>query len=331
MIFTVTPNTALDRVLFLDRLTPGRRNPVRRAVDAMGGKGTDVSLILAGLGTPSVATGFIGGETGARIEAWLRDAGVTTDFIPVSGESRLNTVLIEREGDVHTTLCAEGLRVTPEDVARLSETVLSKGTAGDILIIAGSLPDGVGTELYASWIREFRARGIRVILDGSGPSLIAGALALPWGLKPNREELATLAELSGSGSDTPTMKSETTEERAESSPVAATAALAREWVARGVGLVVASMGADGAIAAGADGTWFAPPLAIPVVNPAGAGDGMVSAIALAAEAGTPMPEMLRSAVALASAIVMTEGTAECRRGDYERLLGQVEVVSLDAK
>src|SRR5437870_1951903 len=88
MILTITLNTALDRVLFLDRLESGRRNQVRRAVDAMGGKGTDVSLILAELGVPSLATGFIGGKTGEQIDAWLSAAGVSTAFVGVGGESR---------------------------------------------------------------------------------------------------------------------------------------------------------------------------------------------------------------------------------------------------
>jgi 1-phosphofructokinase family hexose kinase len=277
-----------------------------------------------------VATGFIAGETGARIESWLRDAGVTTAFVPVAGESRLNTVLIESEGGVHTTLCPEGLRVTADDAVRLTETVLGAVTAGDVVVIAGSLPDGVGSDLYASWIRAFRVRGIRVILDSSGPSLLAGTTALPWALKPNREEQATLAQISRSRAEPPTMGSGTSCGRG-SSDVLATAALVREWVARGVGLIVASLGAHGAVAAGSGGTWYAPPLEIPVVNPAGAGDAMVAAMALAAGREPATREILRSAVALASAVVMTEGTAECHRDDYERLLGQVEVVSLDAE
>src|SRR2546428_13751045 len=47
LVLTVTPNTGLDRVLFLDRLKPGRN--AARVAWAMGGKGCDVSLILRGL------------------------------------------------------------------------------------------------------------------------------------------------------------------------------------------------------------------------------------------------------------------------------------------
>src|SRR5436190_15366659 len=92
MVLTVTPNTGLDRVLFLDRLKPGRN--AARVVWGMGGKGCDVSLILRGLGVSTVATGFAAGDLGHRMEAVLAAAGVECRFIRTSGETRINTVLI---------------------------------------------------------------------------------------------------------------------------------------------------------------------------------------------------------------------------------------------
>src|SRR5438552_1220493 len=94
-VLTVTPNTGLDRVLFLDRLTPGRN--AARVVWGMGGKGCDVSLILRGLGVPTVATGFAAGDLGHRMEAILAAAGVECRFVWTGGETRINTVLIEEE------------------------------------------------------------------------------------------------------------------------------------------------------------------------------------------------------------------------------------------
>src|SRR5438552_1082884 len=112
LVLTVTPNTGLDRVLFLDRLVPGRN--AARAVWAMGGKGCDVSLILQGLGIPSIATGFAAGDIGHRMEKMLDAAGVECAFVPTGGETRINTVLIEEATGTHTTICAESLQVTQE-------------------------------------------------------------------------------------------------------------------------------------------------------------------------------------------------------------------------
>src|SRR5438874_4732183 len=101
LVLTVTPNTGLDRVLFLDRLVPGRN--AARAVWAMGGKGCDVSLILRGMGVSTVATGFAAGQIGHRMETMLTAAGVECAFVPTGGETRINTVLIEEETETHTT------------------------------------------------------------------------------------------------------------------------------------------------------------------------------------------------------------------------------------
>src|SRR5439155_21999471 len=83
LVLTVTPNTGMDRVLFLDRLVPGRN--AARAVWAMGGKGCDVSLILRGLQVSTLATGFAAGGVGHRLEAMLAAAGVERAFRPTGG------------------------------------------------------------------------------------------------------------------------------------------------------------------------------------------------------------------------------------------------------
>ena len=75
-VLTVTPNTGLDRVLFLDRLEPGRNQA--RVVWGIGGKGCDVSLILRGLDVATVAAGFAAGDLGHRMEAMLAAVGIPT-------------------------------------------------------------------------------------------------------------------------------------------------------------------------------------------------------------------------------------------------------------
>src|SRR3954447_2432741 len=79
LVLTVTPNTGLDRVLFLDRLAAGRN--AARVVWGMGGKGCDVSLILRGLDVATVAIGFAAGDLGHRMEAMLMEAGVDCRFV----------------------------------------------------------------------------------------------------------------------------------------------------------------------------------------------------------------------------------------------------------
>ena len=64
MILTVTPNTALDRCCSWTISPLARRCAPATLADGMGGKGAVTSWVLGQLGTPSLATGFVGGRDG---------------------------------------------------------------------------------------------------------------------------------------------------------------------------------------------------------------------------------------------------------------------------
>lgn len=101
-----------------------------------------------------------------------------------------------------------------------------------------------------------RGAGVPVLLDASGPALVAGVAAGPDVIKPNADEL-----LAATG---------------EADPLRAVARLVRD--ARG-GTVVASFGPDGMLA-GTDGVWWrARPPGSVHGNATGAGDAAVAALA----------------------------------------------------
>ena len=295
---TVTPNTGLDRVLFLDRLKPGRN--AARVAWAMGGKGCDVSLILRGLEVPTLATGFTAGDMGHRVEAMLAEAGVECAFIAVGGETRINTVLIEEATGTHTTLCAESLWVSQEHVEVLAALVEREAPRAGLAVLAGSLPEGVTPDLYPRLIAALRRARVPVVLDAAQPYLSAALAAGVDAVKPNRAELAQWA-----GEAVP--------------DVAAAARSARRMREAGAGTVLVSLDREGMLLAAEEGTWYAPPLAIPVKNPAGAGDGAVAGLCHALLRGAPPPEQLESAVRVASAVCLTPGTAEFHVADLASL------------
>ena len=65
MIYTVTFNPALDYVISVDHFTPGKINRTVSENMICGGKGINVSALLANLGYESTALGFVAGFTGA--------------------------------------------------------------------------------------------------------------------------------------------------------------------------------------------------------------------------------------------------------------------------
>lgn len=92
MIYTVTFNPAIDYVVRLDReLQVGDVNRARGEDCVLGGKGINVSGVLAQLGCESVALGFVAGETGAWLERGLAAQGLKTDFVHLDhGMTRIN-------------------------------------------------------------------------------------------------------------------------------------------------------------------------------------------------------------------------------------------------
>ena len=68
MIYTVTFNPALDYVVTVNHFTLGSVNRTVRENIFYGGKGINVSALLANLGYESTALGFVAGFTGEEIE-----------------------------------------------------------------------------------------------------------------------------------------------------------------------------------------------------------------------------------------------------------------------
>ena len=71
MILTVTPNIALDITYTIDKFELHSSMRVNDVADRAGGKGINVSRVLASLGYESLILGLQGGNVGAAIEADL--------------------------------------------------------------------------------------------------------------------------------------------------------------------------------------------------------------------------------------------------------------------
>ena len=306
-ILTVTPNTALDRTVMVPRLTLNRTVRISDRLISASGKGVDVSRVLHELGVDTLATGFVAGETGQQLQTLLMADGVPHAFVEAGGETRLNIVVIGAEEHSHTTLADDALVVSATHVQQLVQLV--QNTLGETacMVLGGSLPKGVSSDLYAQLIHMAHAHNVPVILDAVvGQQLLR---ARPTWIKPNREELEVLI-----GQPVRTIED--------------ALAGARKLNAQFGVNVLASLDAHGAIVVTHDAAWRAESLPVSVVSPAGAGDAMVAGLAASIVRGNSIEVGLRLGTAAAAATVMQRGTAECRRADVLGLLGDVQVVQV---
>lgn len=309
MIVTVTLNTGLDHTLFMDRLQLGYTQKVRASTISMAGKPADASWVLSTLGIPNLATGFAAGELGVKMEAMLRARGAQTDFLWVGGETRLNTVIIVDGDSQQTTLTTETLQITPQDIAAFHLKLAGLLAGAGAMIIGGSAPRQVGPEVYRSLVAAAGERGVPVVLDASGLYLAHGLQGHPSVIKPNQQELEAFIG------------------RALPCPEDVLAA-ARELRARFDVSVIATMGKDGAYAVLPGREYFIPALDVPVVSAAGAGDATVAGLATALANRQPLEEGVRLGLAAAAAVLMQPGTADCKKEDVQRLIGEVQLIPL---
>ena len=165
MIYTVTFNPAIDYVVRLDTpLEVGEVNRAKGEDCVLGGKGINVSGVLAQLGCESVALGFVAGETGAWLERGLAAQGLKTDFVHLEqGMTRIN---VKIKAGQETELNGAGPDI-PESAMQELEKKLDSLNEDDILILAGSIPASLSQDTYERLLARLQGRGVRAVVDGT--------------------------------------------------------------------------------------------------------------------------------------------------------------------
>lgn len=98
MIYTVTLNPALDKTVEIPGMAIDTVNRITEMRTDPGGKGINVSKVIAKLGGDSRAVGILGGESGRTLEKLLENENFTTQFRFVEGQTRTNIKIIDRVG-----------------------------------------------------------------------------------------------------------------------------------------------------------------------------------------------------------------------------------------
>ena len=266
MIVTVTLNPALDLTYAVPSLVPHGTHRVSTVTERPGGKGLNVARVLHALGEPVLATGILGGAAGTRVTDLLAGDGVAASFVPIAGETR-RTVAVVDPSDA-TGFWEPGPTITPAEWSGFQDHFRSLLTGATVVTLCGSLPPGLPLDAYGTLVRLASTAGVPSVLDTSGPALRHGLRAAPAVVKPNADEVDDAGGLL---------------DRA--------------------GAVVLSRGADGLLARTAEGVWSCAPATVVTGNPTGAGDACVAALARGLRDGTPWPDLLADAVALAAAAV----------------------------
>ena len=299
MIYTVAFNPAIDYVVRLDReLKVGDVNRARGEDCVLGGKGINVSGVLAELGCESVALGFVAGETGAWLERGLAAQGLKTDFVHLEhGMTRIN---VKIKAEKETELNGAGPDI-PEGAMQALETKLDRLQKDDILILAGSIPASLAQTTYERLLARLEGCGVRAVVDATRDLLVNVLRYRPFLIKPNNHELSEIVGI----------------KLTNDNEVVTAAKMLQEKGARNV---LVSMAGDGALLLDEQGGVHR--IGCPkgtVVNSVGAGDSMVAGfVAGYQQSGGNYDTALRLGTACGSATAFSLGLAT--RQDIEKLL-----------
>lgn len=306
MILTVTPSPAIDWTIAVDSFELDAANRITTSTRQASGQGLDVSLALhrAQVATTAVFPG--GGRGGEIIDASLAEAGIPFVRVDTGCEVRTEITLVSLE---HSTQISEpDVALESKHVAEFIRRVVEAAAETRAVVISGSVAPSMGAGKLYELIDRLHPTGAQIVVDTSGEPLALAVAAGPDLIKPNVHELADLASR-------------------DLRTFADVVSASREMVARGVGSVLASLGADGAMYVDERLALLATARDIPVVDSAGAGDALLAGfVAVDAEPA----ERLRQAVLWASSAVAQESTCFPIRPEFEERITVEEFAGGDA-
>ncbi len=299
MIYTVTFNPAIDYIVHTGTMQVGQVNRSQGEELYFGGKGINVSFVLHELGLPSKALGFVAGFTGAAIEAGIQEQGIATDFVHLdSGFSRINVKIKSGE---ETELNGQGPNISEAAVAELFEK-LNQLQDGDVLILAGSIPNTMPADSYEKILAHLSDKKIKVVVDATKDLLLKVLPYHPFLIKPNNHELGELFGV--------TLHS-----------IEEIATYAKKLQEMGAQNVLISMAGDGALLIDETGKQHVCGVCKGTVkNSVGAGDSMVAGFVAGSMQGD-YEAALKLGTAAGGATAFSEGLAQ--RAEIERLLQQL--------
>ena len=291
MIYTVTFNPALDYVVHMSQdLAIGMTNRSDAEEIYFGGKGINVSNVLRELDLPTTALGFIAGFTGKALDEGVAASGITTDFIKLpEGNTRINVKIKALE---ETEINGQGPKIPDECQKALFEK-LDKLTEGDTLVLAGSIPSSLPSDVYERILERLDGKGIRFVVDAIKDLLLNVLKYHPFLIKPNKQELGEMFGVEINSDED-------------------TVLYAKELQEKGARNVLISMAGDGSLLVTEDGQILRQGVCKgKVKNSVGAGDSMVAGfIAGYEKSGGDYKVALNLGTACGGATAFSDGLAK---------------------
>lgn len=311
MILCVTLNPCLDKTLVVPSWKPGDAVRGRSVREVVGGKGNNVARALTRLGCESVRpVTFLGGAVGRRCEELLGDEERLDPIVTRTAAATREILTVRVDGsDEQTAFFDPDPAVTTAEARALTIAVEAALALGEVraLTLSGSSPSPATHDVYSELIALARSRGVPSFLDTYGPSLAAIWGFWPTTMQVNLREAGQHLGLDKRPSDPQILE------------------MLNTWSRRGVEVAVVTDGPNRFLANVRGITYRVRPPAIEPVNPIGSGDCFLAGLVDGHLTGLGAVDLLRHAVACATANALLWDAGAIEVNEVRRLAGEVVV------
>ena len=256
---------ALQRTIEYKTFRPGEVNRATKVSVAASGKATNTARVLKQLDADPLMLSFAGGANGETVRELLAAEKLPCRWIETQAETRICQTLLTTDSDRCTELVEENPPLSASEWKLFVKTFSALESQYDRIVFSGNLPPHAPQDIYGELMAH--TDGSKVLIDSSGPALLAALEHQPALVKLNAEELSMTIKEPGTPED-----------------------LARELIARGAGAVGITAGKELAQLVTPDASHLYSIPKIDALNPIGSGDSVSAGTAYALAKGSPLPE-----------------------------------------
>ena len=303
MIHILCLNPTVDRMYYIDDFLPGVQYHGNDTEAYPGGKGLNILRVLSGFITPLSFYAFTGGETGEIIKREAERLSDHSVFIETEGQTRTTINIMDRKNGRETEIKEKGPFITKGQLDELYKSLKENIHIDDIVILSGSLPDGVSPDTYLRVSEIAEEKGALVLLDTGEKQLKSSLPGNYYLIKPNENEIRGLFN-------------------DYTSPLSL---LASKLQKLGAENVLITKGGDGAYFKGNGKEYEIKVPHIDVVSTIGSGDSTLAGFAYGLSLSLPPEESLALALAFGTANAKHREVGRVEKEEMEEIKNKIEI------
>ncbi|MHA1793052.1 MAG: 1-phosphofructokinase family hexose kinase [Promethearchaeota archaeon] len=324
-IFCILLNPALDLIYEVPGFLVGGTFKATSRMSFPVGKALSVALGLSLFGDSPSLVAFVGERELQTYKKFLNDRKISSILIPVKGKTRTNLTITDPITHVSTHIREAGFKLNSENFSNLISILeTSLIPREDIVVIAGSVPPGLGDHVYRDLVKFLKRRNVFTFVDTSGmPLVLLMNETRPDFLKVNISEFNYLIGLNDDGNEYPESHLNINQLDLD--------AIARKMISflnEDLHYFAVTLGEYGSILVNETSAFHSQLVMVEKVDTVGAGDAFHAGLVHKLRSNSPIQKMIESATAAASASILVHGAGMFRMADFYNYLKKVEVNQL---